>query len=160
LEFAGDVLPPYNGTPRNPDVLITGNGDGNVRLWDSANGKLLLTLAGHRGRVCSVVVDFRELASLGCEDSNLRMWSLPSGEAMRILEARSGSLAQTEDGTMLLALGTGDGQVRFWDGSGAELHPLQAHTSAVTSVAWSQYGRWLATGSQDKTVKVWKRLIR
>jgi WD40 repeat protein len=39
--------------------------------------------------------------------------------------------------------------------SGQELLTLKGHTSAVISVAFSQDGARIASGSHDKTVKVW-----
>ncbi|KIK62829.1 hypothetical protein GYMLUDRAFT_164023, partial [Collybiopsis luxurians FD-317 M1] len=35
------------------------------------------------------------------------------------------------------------------------LHPLQGHTSDVTSVAYSPDGQYLVTGSWDRTVRIW-----
>ena len=46
--------------------------------------------------------------------------------------------------------------VRVWDANtGLPLAVLQGHTNYVTSVNWSPDGTKLASGSWDKTVRVW-----
>ncbi|MGH8608536.1 MAG: ADP-ribosylation factor-like protein [Gammaproteobacteria bacterium] len=47
--------------------------------------------------------------------------------------------------------------MRVWEAeSGRLLHTLEGHTSSVTSVAYSGDGRRLASGSLDRTVRVWE----
>ena len=46
--------------------------------------------------------------------------------------------------------------MKLWDvAAGREVHTLTGHANIVTSLAFSPDGRWLATGSWDKTIKIW-----
>ena len=44
----------------------------------------------------------------------------------------------------------------FWN---AELKTLEGHDSGVNSVAFSQGGRWLASGSNVRNIKLWNPAI-
>jgi WD40 repeat protein len=37
----------------------------------------------------------------------------------------------------------------------AQLVTLQGHTANVTSLAWQNEAKWLVSGSEDGTVKIW-----
>ena len=44
----------------------------------------------------------------------------------------------------------------FWDAAvGAKISELKGHTDCVRSVSWSENGKQIATGSDDKSVFVW-----
>jgi WD40 repeat protein/serine/threonine protein kinase len=129
-----------------------------VRVWDAASGKLVLTLAGHTDLVTCVAFspDGRRLASAS-HDHTVRVWDAATGQEVRALQGRTGwvqSVAFSPDGRRLAS--ASDQTVRVWDAaSGAEVHVLRGHTGWVQSVAFSPDGRRLASASGDKTVRVW-----
>jgi WD40 repeat protein len=160
LDLEG-LLPPYDGTARRPKVLATGDFRGNIKLWDADKGNLLKTIKAHQGWVSEIAFTSRGMMSLQNSGGmnygdGLKEWNLPSGESIQAIKAAATSFVLLQDGNWLAATGS-DGKVEFWDlNTGKELRPLLAHTQNVNSVAVSPNGRWLVTGSDDKTVKVWK----
>jgi WD40 repeat protein len=45
----------------------------------------------------------------------------------------------------------------LWDAeTGKELHRFEGHTDEVYDVAFSADGRFLVSGSKDKTARVWR----
>ncbi len=143
--------------------LASGSGDKTVKLWDTAKGKELATLAGHSGDVRSVSFspDGRRLAS-GAEDKTVKLWDTTKGKELATLAGHSDSVlsvAFSPDGSRL-ASGSGPfigaGTVKLWDtATGKELATLAGHSGDIRSVALSPDGRRLASGSADRTVKVW-----
>ncbi len=70
----------------SPDgrCLATADGEGRVFLWDFPSGELRRELAGHRGRVRTLVFHpRRRLLATGSEDRTLRIWNLDTGDCVR-----------------------------------------------------------------------------
>lgn len=49
--------------------------------------------------------------------------------------------------------------IHFWNPSDGSMlgSVLSAHSKAITSLSWHKGGDWLASGSHDLTVGIWKR---
>ena len=164
-------------------TLATGSADRTVRLWDLADPnrprQIGQSLTGHTGGVMSVAftADGFTLATGGI-DKTVRLWDLADPDRPRgwgqPLTGHTGdvrSVAFTADGRTL-ATGSGDRTARLWNvavptrpqqiGEPPTGHtrqigqPLTGHTDGVTSVAFTEDRHTLATGSQDKTVRLWK----
>jgi WD40 repeat protein len=58
-------------------MIATGSRDRTIKLWNSATGEEILTLAGHKNTVTSVTFssDGKTLVS-GSEDNTIKIWQL------------------------------------------------------------------------------------
>lgn len=49
-----------------------------------------------------------------------------------------------------------DKQVKLWDVSQGELiRSFEGHTEGVSDIAWSTNGEFIASASDDKTIRIW-----
>ncbi len=144
---------------RNGKLLVTGDTNGEMRLYQVADGKQLLTCKGHTDWVWSVTFspDGHVLAS-GSSDQKVKLWDASTGECLRTLQGHSDrikSVAFSPDSRTLVS-GSDDYTVKLWDvNSGQLLKTLHNHTNWVWSVVFSADGTMLASGSDDHTVKLW-----
>jgi WD40 repeat protein len=148
------------GVAFSPDGqwLASASRDGTLRVWNTADGKGILTLQEHTGPVWGLAFsqDGTYLASAG-GDGTVKVWDAASGRLIRTLQEHAGavlSVAFSPEGR--LASGGQDGTVRVWDPqTGQELRQLEAHTGYVFGVAFGPNGRIAAAGGGDGAVRVW-----
>lgn len=158
-------------------TLASASFDKTVRLW-RLDDVPLKTLDGHQNRVQGVTFspDGQRLASAST-DKTIKLWSR-TGVLLETLEGhtqRVASVSFSPDG-QLLASGSYDKTVKVWslteDGmnnilpcpsaplfpcSPSVLFTLDGHADSVMSVSFSPDSEILASGSKDKTVKLWTR---
>ncbi len=153
----------------SPDgqLLATGDMNGDINLWQVADGKQLLswkgrclqTLLGHTGTVFAVSFhpDGSTIAS-GGDDRTVKLWSVSTGHCIKVLQGhamRVWSIAFSPQGNTL-ASSSDDQTIKLWDvNTGQCLRTLQGHSNGVLSVAFSPDGQILASGSEDGTIKLW-----
>jgi DNA-binding beta-propeller fold protein YncE len=132
---------------------------GELKVWEAATGRNLLTLKGHTGNVWRVAYspDGKRIVSGGGE---LKVWDAATGQNLLSLKGHTwgvSSVAYSPDGRRIVS-GSWDKTLKVWDAAtGQELLTLKGHTGYVLSVAYSPDGRRIVSGGgdHDNTVKVW-----
>ena len=122
-----------------------------VMVVDSASGKLLSQQTGFASSVMQAVwsPDGSRLVSTSDMAYSLRRWIVKSGKAVRLFDERASNpmhVVWTPDGQRIVS-GHANGVVCFWTTASNKCDGfIQAHRSAVFSMALSPDGAQLATG--------------
>ena len=142
--------------------IVSTSVDNTVKLWDATSGRLTLVLNGHTDIIESVAFspDGKQIVSAS-RDQTVRLWDVVSGREILVLKSPSSVWCAvfSPDGKGL-ATACGEfkkpGVVKMWEStSGRETLTLRGHTSAAYCVAFNGNGTRIASGSGDKTVKIW-----
>ena len=144
----------------SPDgrMIVTGNVDGRVFLYDVRSGRTRHTLEGHTDSVLSVAFNPSGLivASAGF-DQTVRLWNVITGALRHTFEGHTydvSSVSFRPDGRILAS--AGDQTVRLWSViTGEHLRTLHGHTGFVNSVSFSPDGKTLASAGSDGKILLW-----
>ncbi|MCI0683013.1 MAG: protein kinase [Gemmataceae bacterium] len=144
--------------------LAVGSGDGQVRLFDAASGRLLSLLSGHAEKITDVAWQpgSAVLASAS-KDGAVALWQTTDGRLLAKSDKVSPVLAlHWRPQGDLLATAHQDGAVRLWTVSnGLTSHGLtlaathRLHDKACQTVGFSSTGKWLASGGADGRLCLW-----
>jgi WD40 repeat protein len=141
---------------RSGDWLLSGSGDGVVRLWDLLAGTVLRRFEGHQDGVYHAVFDRGETRALsGGRDRSIRLWDLSTGSCLRAIHDRGAHvqcLAWHSDQRRFVSCA---GDIRLWDSETGEcLRVYDGHTDTIQSVVWSHDGQEILSASHDGTVRI------
>jgi len=137
--------------------VVSGCHDGTIRVWDVESGDTVLgpIMTGHE-HVCAVIYspDTTKIATGGATAS--KIWDAKTGNLLSTIKHDSAvwSLAWTSDQMNLI---TGSyASIRIFDtATWQQIAILEGHTDVVDSLSLFQNDRLLASGSDDKTARLW-----
>jgi WD40 repeat protein len=151
------------------DKIASGSDDNTIKTWDGKSLELLNTLTGHSSSVRSVSWNHNgsQIAS-GSLDNTVIIWDSSTGKALHSLKrnkSRSVLVDWNHDSNKIASSGCiVDPTIKIWvwtkSAPGDEmswklLKTLERHSEPVTSVSWNHDGNQIASGSWDKTIKIW-----
>ncbi|MCC5651923.1 caspase family protein [Nostoc sp. XA013] len=162
---------------RDGQTIVSGGGDGTVRLWDTQGNSLADPFQGHQGFVRAVTFssDGQKIVS-GGEDGTVRLWDIqgkPLAEPFRGHEGIVVAVAFSPDRQTIASCGV-DGTVRLWKIKDNRLvDPFSGHKHYASSVVirvdvqqiasggsvscadFSTNGHEIVNGSVDGKVWLW-----
>ena len=143
------------------EFIASGSWDGSIYLWNVLSGELIKKLK-LRSRTDVNSVSFspvnEKLIAFGTEDETVEVWDVTNEEPVTI--------GNHKDSVECVAFSLPDGNhvasgsydtICIWNVKSRELAvgPLTGHGNWVQALAYSPDGTRLASGSRDKTVRIW-----
>ena len=135
--------------------VITASNDDVVRVY-SLSGDLKKILKGHRGNVYSAQIapDGQTIVTVG-GDKTVRTWDIAQ-RFETYPDAEGISFACFSPDCMNLAV-VKDTVAYLWDLTGEKAAEYSGHTKDVNTARFSHNGKYVATSSDDGTVKLWEK---
>ncbi|EFR04915.1 WD repeat-containing protein [Nannizzia gypsea CBS 118893] len=143
------------------EVLLTGSGDGSVKIWELGHGsgvapKELFTLQNRDESVLSISVDGTFLYC-GLSGGAINVWNLESRQIIKTISSHTGDIWAIDIIKGFILSGDSDGVVKKFNSRFEELGSWTAHDGKMlTSTSGNIKDRWIfATGGNDNTVALW-----
>ncbi|KAL5534843.1 hypothetical protein ACEPAG_1308 [Sanghuangporus baumii] len=133
--------------------LVSGSGDGVVRMWDMRTGQAHRTLLGHTAPVTCLQFDQLHIVT-GSLDKSIRIWDIRTGGITDTIKFEHGVTALQFD-TRKVVAAAGENAVKIYNRTTMQVSSLitNGHTRPVERLRYMD--RYLATGGLDSTVKIW-----
>lgn len=161
------------------NFLVSCSADLTIKIWDFQTYECVKTLKDHEHNISAVkFLSSGDQIVSASRDKTIKIWETSTGYCQRTLNVHEDwvrALEVTDDGALMASAGH-DKTVRLWDLAKLEvIHVMRDHTHYVECLAFSPAtltslegpdgktykgkdgpGNFLASGSRDKTIKIWE----
>ncbi|NJR76433.1 MAG: DnaJ domain-containing protein [Scytonema sp. CRU_2_7] len=145
------------------DALLTAGDNKTVRMWRYQKKSEIRRFKGHEDEI-NCLATRGNYALSGSDDGNAYIWDCTTGQRVREFSC---SIAGTSINPYVMACAisqdldfavTGDdsGEVIIWrTEDGSDIHTIDAHSSEVSSIAFSPNSNVFFTVGDNKTIRIW-----
>jgi len=149
----------------NGKILAQGSKDHTIKLWDVSSGKLSKKLSGHTSGITSLSFssDGRYLAS-GSDDNYFKLWQVNTGKILWSVFSpgcfHNIVAFSPDDKYVALAskppgiIGRENLIILVESSTGKIIRSFNEHYYGVNSISFSSDGSLIASGNDDKTIKI------
>jgi len=139
-------------------------------VWNAETGLRLFGLEFNKSE-CYIAFDPMWRAMASGTGNTIKLWKLPSGNLLRKWKGHAGSAIRSiafDPTGHILASGSKDGTLRVWKYDDTIKHwapmntknlilkSIRGHNTSINCIAFDPTGHILASGSDDKTIKLWE----
>ncbi|MEV4316788.1 helix-turn-helix domain-containing protein [Actinocrispum sp. NPDC049592] len=144
-------------------TVVTSGGEGDTKIWrvnPDDTLSLLDTITPGPEQIATSAVSGNLLATTG-ELGRTQLWRLgsPPAQVSTLPEQSQINVAAFSDDQTVLALGRADGVITVWNTTDPAkplaLGTLTGHTGPILSLSFEPGTHLLASGSEDKTARLW-----
>jgi len=141
--------------------VVSSSDDCTINLWDWESGKYIRSMRGHTSAVQDLDFDDEGERLASCSaDMSIKIWDMTDDnfKCVRTLQGHDHNVCGVRFFSDRLISCSRDTTIKMWDmNSGFCLKTLQAHDEWVKCISVSACGTLIASGSMDKTVRVWSQ---
>lgn len=141
--------------------IVTGSDDGLIKIWDVASGFHIATFTEHTSAVTASVYSKRgNVLFTSSLDGSVRAWDMLRYRNFRTFTAPTrlsfACLAVDPSAEVVCAASHDSFDIHLWSvQTGALLDQLSGHEGPISTLAFTPDGRYLISGSWDRTIRVW-----
>jgi WD40 repeat protein len=151
-------------------TVVSSSSDGKFQFWNTKTGALEKTLSRAESKeplepisTMTISQDGRLLVSGGWYGS-IHLWDVQTGRLLKTLPKQPkfiSALALNERNGLLATVASDAAVIKLWNlKTGRLAGTLNAHRAAVSTLKFSHNGKFLVSGSEEPTIKIWNMATR